>query len=138
MSGYVLDDTLLRAFAQGNAHVTQLIASLDAREVRMAVPANVLAVAQAGLSDDDCETLCAVVERLAHVLLDDLSDLEQITALSHVIGWIGLHQDIAAAHAATVANHLDWPVLTLDVTRWTPIQEKLPWQIPLVQLSEPR
>lgn len=137
MSGYVLDDTLITAFAQGNAHVTHLIASLDARQLRMAAPANVLVASQAGLSDDQCETLNAVVAHVEHVMLDDLSDLDNITALARALGWIGEPHDVAAAHAAAVSKRLDWPVLTLDAARWQPVVEKLPWKVPLVELREP-
>ncbi|MFR9753988.1 hypothetical protein ACL02S_23515 [Nocardia sp. 004] len=137
MSGYVLDDTLITAFAHGDAHVTHLIASLDARKLRMAAPANVLVVSQAGLSDEQCETLNAVVAHVEHVMLDDLSDLDHITALAHALGWLGSPHDVAAAHAAAVAKRLDWPVLTLDAARWQLVSEKLPWKVPLVELREP-
>jgi hypothetical protein len=137
LSGYVLDDTVITAFAQGSAYVTHLIASLDARQMRMAVPANVLAASQASLSDDQCEALNAVVNQVEHVRLDELSDSDHISTLGRVIGWIGDPQDIAASHAATVAKRLDWPVLTLDRARWTAVDEKLPWRVPLVETGEP-
>ncbi|WP_435591446.1 hypothetical protein [Nocardia sp. bgisy118] len=74
-----------------------------------------------------------MVARVEHVLLDDLADLDHITALGRVMGWIGAPQDIAS----TTAKRLDWPVLTLEASRWQPIDQKLPWQVPVVEPKEP-
>ncbi|WP_454195022.1 hypothetical protein [Nocardia sp. Marseille-Q1738] len=69
--------------------------------------------------------------------LDSLSDPDHITALARVHGRLGDPCDMATAHAAAVAEHPDWPVLTLDTTQWQPGVEKLPWKVPLAEMREP-
>ncbi|WP_067542070.1 hypothetical protein [Nocardia crassostreae] len=136
MTGYVLDDTLLRALAQGDDDVANLIASLDARNVRMAVPVNTLLMAQAGLSDEQSEYLNAVVERVPHIRLDDLTELDHISAIARVEAWIREPEDIAAAHALALAKLLDCPILTLDLQRWKRPQTAVPWQVRLIEYRQ--
>ncbi|MFC9994979.1 hypothetical protein [Nocardia sp. NPDC127526] len=136
MTGYVLDDTLLRAFAQGDDDVANLIASLDARSVRMAVPVNALLMAQAGLSDEQCEYVNAVVERVPHIRRDDLTELDHITAIARVAAWIGEPEDIAAAHTMAVAKLLDYSILTMDLKRWERAKGVVPWQVRLIEYRQ--
>lgn len=137
-TGYVLDDTILTAFAQGNNDVANAIARLDAAAIRMAVPAVTLAVAESALAVEQCGLLNAVVQNLEHVLLDELSTLKQITELSRTLGWrTDPSPDTAAAHAATAGKRLGWWVLTLDPRRWDGIAAALPWTIELIELTEP-
>jgi len=137
VTGYVLDDTLIDAFGHGSDNVARMIASMDARQIRMSVPAITLAVAQAVLSDEQCDEIDGVVDRLEHLQLAGLSGTEQVTELSRVIGALDDLKDIAAAHTVYVAATFDWPVITLDRSRWDLVRARLPWSLELVELSAP-
>ncbi|MEV0340978.1 hypothetical protein AB0H49_18325 [Nocardia sp. NPDC050713] len=137
MTGYVFDDTVLDAYGHGSDNVARLIAGLDGRQIRMAVPAITLAVAQAALSDEQCDDIDGVIDSLEHVQLDPLVHTDQITELSRVIGVCGSPPDSAAAHAIYVSKRLDWPIVTVDRKRWAVLEEGLPWPLELVELAEP-
>ena len=138
MTGYVIDDSVLVALAQGNNDAANVIASLDAAETRMAVPAVTLATAQAELSPDQIAILNGVVENLEHLRLDQLADVQHATELSRTLYWFANPRtDISAAHAATVAKRFDWWILTLDTQRWDQVTAELPWRVDLVTLDDP-
>ncbi|MRH88149.1 hypothetical protein GFY24_11960 [Nocardia sp. SYP-A9097] len=136
MTIYVLDDTVLRAFGEGSDDAANLIASLDARSIRMAIPQIVLIRAEAGLSDEQCEYINAVVERVDHILLDDLTELDHLSAIAHVAAWIGQPEDSAAAHALALARRLDCPILTMNATRWEHARAAIPWQVRIVEFRQ--
>lgn len=136
MSGYVLDDTVLAALGQGDNDVANVIAALDSRSVRMAVPAGALIIAESTLSDEQCDLVNAVVARVDQVALDELADLNMMSVVARLVGWIGKPDDVAAAHTAMLAKRLDWSVLTVDPSRWIAAQEALPWRVPVIELSD--
>ncbi|WP_330178795.1 hypothetical protein OHB26_19950 [Nocardia sp. NBC_01503] len=136
MTIYVLDDTVLRGFGECSDDAANLIASLDARSIRMAIPQNALITAEAGLSDEQCEYINAVVERLDHILLDDLTELDHLSSTAHVAAWIGQPEDAAAAHALALARRLDCPILTMNAKRWEHPRLAIPWQVRIVEFRQ--
>ncbi|MGW4125891.1 hypothetical protein [Nocardia sp. NPDC004711] len=137
MIGYVLDDTLIHAYAHGSDHVARMIAANDVRDIRMAIPVVTLALSQTSLSDEQCNEIDGVIDRLERLDLDWPHTPAEVTDFSRVINEFGDLQDLAAAHVVHVAKQLDWPIVTVDRSRWTRIEEQLPYRLELFTLSEP-
>ncbi|WP_067721514.1 hypothetical protein [Nocardia yamanashiensis] len=136
MIGFVLDDTIIHAFAHGSDHVARMIAANDARSIRMAVPSVTLALAKVELSDEQCDEVDGVIELLEHIDLDGLHSATEATDFSRVIIEFGALHDLAAAHVVHTAKQLDWPIVTADRDRWTAIEQQLPYRLELFVLSE--
>ncbi|MFI1914617.1 hypothetical protein [Nocardia sp. NPDC020380] len=137
MTGFVLDDTVIHAFAFADNSVVGLISALVSHDTRLSIPAVTLALAQARLSDTQCDEVNGMADNLEHVRLETLSTTWQVTDLSRIVGLLGNDPDMAAAHAIAVARHLDWPILTADRARWADITATMPWPVELVELAEP-
>lgn len=137
MTGYVLDNTVLTAFAQGDDHVANTLAALDENSIRLSVPILELATAQAGLSDDQAASIAGLVTHLPAIELDVLDGTDPARELAHAAAWITDPPDLAAAHTSAVAHRLDWAILTLDPTRWEAVNTQLPWKPRIIQLAEP-
>ncbi|MEV0583962.1 hypothetical protein [Nonomuraea sp. NPDC050310] len=137
MSGYVLDDLFLRELARGDDMTANLVAALDFAAERMSVPAVTLAHAQAGLSPRQQDTLNGLVENLPNVLLDVVANLDHTLRIAAIAEHLGDAPDLSASHVVAVSRYLDFPILTLDRERWAPVLDVLPWQVTVVEASDP-
>ncbi|MBL1077502.1 hypothetical protein JK358_24150 [Nocardia sp. 2] len=132
-----MDDTIIHAYSHGSNVAAHLIASLAARDIRASFAAVALAVAEAELSEEQCDEISGVIDHLESLSLEPLSDAEEVFELSRIIGVMGDPQDVAAAHIIYTAKRFDWPIITVDRARWKPVAARLPWALELVELSEP-
>ncbi|MGW4411979.1 hypothetical protein ACWEJ6_48790 [Nonomuraea sp. NPDC004702] len=137
MSGYVLDDLFLRELGRGDDTLTNLVAALDAAAERMSVPSITLTAAHRGLSDPQRDMLHGVIEYLPRVRLEPLTDLDHTRHVSLVAEHLGDAPDLAAAHAIAISRYLDFPILTTSERRWGPVLDRLPWQVAVVEASDP-
>ncbi|AYF74020.1 hypothetical protein D7D52_09240 [Nocardia yunnanensis] len=134
--GYVLDDTVLRAYAQGDANVSNLIAVLDLRETRVAVPLLALAASLAGLSDDQRAELNGVVDNLESIQIAALTTTADANELADVLAAADEPVDPSAAHTVAVARYLDWEIITTDRKRWADAEQRLPFPVSLVEFTD--
>ncbi|MFI5783759.1 hypothetical protein [Nocardia sp. NPDC051570] len=133
MFGYVFDDTTLVSLGAGDPEPSALLASLHNRDIRVSVPAVTLAYAFAELSADQCAELLGILDAMSNVAVQPLGDSIAALELSEITGLIP--DDPAAAHAVTAARTHDLEILTVDRARWRPVEERLPFRVPLVELS---
>ncbi|MVU76989.1 hypothetical protein GPX89_06980 [Nocardia sp. ET3-3] len=133
-TGYVLDDTVLHAYAHGSLTTTSLIVHLTERDVRIAIPALALSASKARLNEDQRESLDGVIDNNGLIELAGLTTLADTNELADILAATD-HLDIAAAQMISVARHFDWEIITHDRGRWRQIEEALPWPIDLVELS---
>ncbi|MCP2276953.1 hypothetical protein SAMN04244553_4028 [Nocardia amikacinitolerans] len=129
--GYVLDDTVIRAYLDGSDTVTLLLSNLAAQPMQIAVPAVAMAVAQSGHTNERLAEWAGVVENVENIELSGLGDIIEIGAVSVVLGDLTEDRpsvaDASAAHTAAVAAHLGLAVLTVEPQRWAPYRSELPW-----------
>ncbi|TLF97577.1 hypothetical protein FEK35_27110 [Nocardia cyriacigeorgica] len=137
MTGYVLDWTVLAAFAQGDDHVANTIASLDEAHTRLAVPVLALIQAQSGLPDDQVAIAAGLVNNLPSIELDPISDTDVARETARVASWITDPPNLAAAQTIAVAMRLEWNVLTVDVKAWDLVNAQLPREVPVITIAEP-
>ncbi|MGP4102234.1 hypothetical protein [Nonomuraea sp. KM90] len=135
-TGYVLDDLTLHELGRGDMTITNVVAALDAHAIRISVPALALTVAHHGLLIDQIDAVHGMIHRLKQVRLEPLATPEDVLRLSTVSAHLGERPDLAAAHIAATARHLDEPILTLSRKRWDAVQERLPWTVELVEISD--
>ncbi|GGO05999.1 hypothetical protein GCM10010116_11800 [Microbispora rosea subsp. aerata] len=134
--GYVLDDVTINEFGRGNTVVTQLIANLDARAIRMSIPAVTLAVAQHDLGDAQIDAVHGTIKFVEHVRLEAVSTLDETQRISEVYAYLADQPDPAAAHVVAVSRHLGFPVLTTNRKRWDPVLAQLPWTVEVFEISD--
>ncbi|WP_067530975.1 hypothetical protein [Nocardia crassostreae] len=134
--GYVLDDTVIHAYAHGDANVSNLIAVLDGRDIRMAVPFLALATSLAGLSDDQRAQVNGVVDNLDSVQIAALATTEDANELADILASATEPIDVTAAHAVSVARYLDWEIITTDRSRWATVELSLPFPVSIVEFTD--
>ncbi|MFI7703267.1 hypothetical protein [Nonomuraea sp. NPDC049480] len=134
--GYVLDDTVLIEMGRRNLGLHRLIISFDRASVRTSVPFITLVAAEAVLSPDQRLVVRGVIDFLEHVYVDPIAAHTEAVRLTEVVSRMEQPADMAAAHVVAVSQHLDWPVLTADASRWDTIKAHLPWQIELVEIAD--
>lgn len=128
MTGYVLDDTVIEAFAFSDSTVVAALFGMTERDIRFSVPAATLAHAQVSLSDDMISDINSMIHHLSALQLEPLATTSEVTDLARVLGTINEQtpsEDFAAAHAVVVARKFDWPIVTTSLTRWEPITRVL-------------
>lgn len=133
-TGYVLDDTVLHAYAHDSLTTISLIAHLADRDMRIAVPALALSATKAGLDEEQREGLDGMIDNNAAIALAGVTTLADTNELADILAATD-HIDPAAAQTIAVARHFDWEIITHDRKRWQPIEQVLPWPIELVELS---
>ncbi|SEU35316.1 hypothetical protein [Nonomuraea wenchangensis] len=135
-TGYVLDDLTLHELGRGDFTVVNVVAALDSHAVRISVPALALADAHRGLHADQIDAIHGMIHRLRQVRLEPLTTTEDVLRLSAVSAYLTERLDLAAAHTVATARHLDEPILTVNLKRWEPIQDLLPWTLDVVEITE--
>ncbi|AYF75544.1 hypothetical protein D7D52_18700 [Nocardia yunnanensis] len=134
-TGYVLDDTVLHAYAHDSLTTISLIAHLADRGMRVAVPALALATTKASLNEQQREGLDGMIDNNAVIALAGVTNLAETNELADMFAATE-HLDPAAAHTIAVARCFDWEIITHDRKRWQTIEQVLPWPIELVELSD--
>lgn len=134
--GYVLDDTVIHAYAHGDPNVSNLIVALDSREIRLAVPILALSTSLVGLSEDQRAQVNGIVDNLAAVQVAGLSTTDDANELADVQVAAGNSIDTAAAQTVAVARFLDWEIITTDRSRWTNSEARLPFPVNIVELTD--
>ncbi|WP_327046027.1 hypothetical protein OG320_30870 [Microbispora sp. NBC_01189] len=135
--GFVLDDTVLTELGRADQEVHALLMAYDEYHLRMTVPVLTLAVAEAVLTPDQRLLLSGTLKILSHVRIAFIADEEESTRLADVLTYQGGAPDMGAAHAVAVAQHLDWPILTMSMKRWEPIAALLPYSLDLYEVKDP-
>lgn len=135
-AGYVLDDTVIHAYAFGDANVSNLIAVLDGRDIRVAVPILALAASFVGLSDDQREQVTGVVGNLESIQIVALASANDAVELADVLSAAAEPIDLPAAHTVAVARYLDWEIITTNRSRWTEVEQRLPFPVSIVEFTE--
>ncbi|WP_433566493.1 hypothetical protein ACQP1O_15590 [Nocardia sp. CA-151230] len=134
--GYVLDDTVIHAYAFGDRNVSNLIAVLDGRDIRVAVPILALTAGLVGLSDDQRAQVNGVVENIQSILIAALATTNDADELADVMAAAVEPIDLPAAHTVAVARYLDWEIITIDRTRWAEVEQRLPFPVSIVEFSD--
>ncbi|HEY5853837.1 MAG TPA: hypothetical protein VIW24_07220 [Aldersonia sp.] len=88
LTGYVLDDTVIDAFAFSDRTVVATLFELTQRNIRVSVPAVTLAYAQASLSDDQCDEVNSMIDHLETFQLEPFVSTTEVTALARILGQI--------------------------------------------------
>ncbi|MCU1646841.1 MAG: hypothetical protein JWN03_7116 [Nocardia sp.] len=135
-AGYVLDDTVLHAYAHGDPNVSNLIAVLDARDIRIAVPFLALATSLVGLSEDQRAQVNGAVDNLATIQIAALTTTDDANELADVQAAASEPIDLSAAHTVAVARYLDWEIITTDRSRWGDTEARMPFVISIVQFTD--
>ncbi|MFJ4655031.1 hypothetical protein ACIP5Y_27465 [Nocardia sp. NPDC088792] len=135
-AGYVLDDTVIHAYAFGDPNVSNLIAVLDSRDIRIAVPALALASSLVGLSDDQRAQVNGLVDNLDAIQIAALASTDDANELADVAASGSEVPDLPAAHTVAVARYLDWEIITIDRSRWTEIEQRLPFRVSIVEFTD--
>ncbi|MGX1809666.1 hypothetical protein ACWIGI_28430 [Nocardia sp. NPDC055321] len=134
--GYVLDDTVISAYAHGDSNVSNLIAVLDSREVRVAVPILALATGLVGLSEDQRAQVNGAIDNLDSIQVTALATTDDASELADVQAAASEPIDISAAHTVAVALYLDWEIITTDRSRWADAERSLPFRINIVEFAD--
>ncbi|WP_147267816.1 hypothetical protein [Spongiactinospora rosea] len=134
--GYVLDDVTICELGRGDPVIANLVASLDAHDVRMSIPVLALAVAQHGLSNAQIEAVHGMFLHLTHTEPAVVSSTSDVLHLSAVSIHLGEPEDMAAAHAVAVSRYLDFPILTPSPKRWEAARARLPWHVELIEIAD--
>lgn len=134
--GYVLDDTVLHAYAFGDTNVSNLIAVLDGRDMRVAVPIVALSASLVGLSDDQRAQVNGVVENLESIQIAALATTTDADELADILAAAAEPIDLPAAHIVAVARYLDWEIVTTDRSRWTEVEQRLPFPVSIVEFTD--
>ncbi|GAB2516097.1 hypothetical protein [Nocardia heshunensis] len=134
--GYVLDDTVLHAYAFGDTNVSNLIAVLDGRDMRVAVPIVALSASLVGLSDDQRAQVNGVVENLESIQIAALATTTDADELADILASAAEPIDLPAAHIVAVARYLDWEIITTDRARWTEVEQRLPFPVSIVEFTD--
>ncbi|MEV4459161.1 hypothetical protein [Microbispora sp. NPDC049633] len=134
--GFVLDDTVLAELGRADRELHALLLAYDEHDLRTTVPALTLAVAEAALTPDQRLILSGTLKILSHVWIAFISDEEESARLADVLTYLGDTPDAGAAHAVAVAQHLDWPILTMSMKRWEPIAALLPYRLDLFEIKD--
>ncbi|GAB0104749.1 hypothetical protein JMUB6875_37240 [Nocardia sp. JMUB6875] len=135
-AGYVLDDTVIHAYAFGDPNVSNLIAVLDGRDIRVAVPILALAASLVGLSDDQRTQVNGVVENLESMQIAALATANDADELADFLAAAAGPIDLPAAHIVAVARYLDWEIITTSRSRWTEVEQRLPFSVSIVEFTE--
>ncbi|MFI1917635.1 hypothetical protein [Nocardia sp. NPDC020380] len=135
-AGYVLDDTVIHAHAFGDPNVSNLIAVLDSRDIRIAVPALPLASSLIGLSDDQRAQVNGLVDNLDAIQIAALASTDDANELAEVAASGTEPIDLPAAHTVAVARYLDWEIITIDRSRWTEVEQRLPFRVSIVEFTD--
>ncbi|MEW9530569.1 hypothetical protein [Microbispora sp. NPDC049125] len=135
--GFVLDDTVLIELGRLDREMHALLLAYEERHIRITVPALTLAAAEADLAPGQRLVLAGTMKILSNVRISFVSDEEEHRRLADVLSCLYDSTDMAAAHAVAVAQHLDWPILTMNLKRWGPIQEHLPYRLDLYEVKDP-
>ncbi|GII77588.1 hypothetical protein Sru01_25700 [Sphaerisporangium rufum] len=134
--GYVLDDTVLIELGRFDLDLHRFILMLDQGRVRTGVPAIALATAEAMLSPDQRRLIRGMMEALENIHLEVIASAAEAERLSEVLAQMEQPPDMAAAHTIAVAQHLDWPILTMSTPRWEAVKAHLPWRLELVHIHD--
>lgn len=134
--GYVLDTTVLTAYAYRDVNVSNLIAVLHDRDVRIAVPILALSASLTGLGDEQRAQLNGLVENLESIQITPLITTDDANELADLHAAASEPIDPAAAHTVAVARYLDWEIITTDRSSWTETQARLPFRVSLVEFSD--
>lgn len=136
-AGYVLDDTVIHAYASGDPTVSNLIAALDDRAIRIAVPFLALSSSLIGLTEDQRAQVNGIIDNLDVVQISPLTTTDDANELADVAAAGAQHIDLPSAHIVAVARHLDWEIITADRSRWTSVERCLPFPVNLVECLHP-
>ncbi|QIS04940.1 hypothetical protein F5X71_23780 [Nocardia brasiliensis] len=134
MFGYVFDLSTLVSLGADGHESGALLASLDDRDVRVSVPAVTLAYAFTELSPDQSAELLGIVEAMNNVAVQPLDDSVTALELAEILGLIP--DDPAAAHTLVTARTHDMEIITVARVRWRTVEPRLPFRVPLVELSD--
>ncbi|MBL1076170.1 hypothetical protein JK358_17365 [Nocardia sp. 2] len=134
--GYVLDSTVLHAYAHGDPNVSNLIAVLAGRDVRMAVPLLALSTALTGLSEDQRTQINGVVDNLGCIQIAGLTTTDDAGELADIQSAANDPITLPAAHTVAVARYLDWEIITTNREHWAETEQRLPFSVSLVEFSE--
>lgn len=135
-AGYVLDDTVLHAYAHGDANVSNLIAVLHSRDIRIAVPFLALATSLVGLSEDQRAQVNGVVDNLDSIQIAALATSDDANELADIQAAANEPIDLPAAHTVAVSRYLDWEIITTDRSRWTDTEQRLPFPVSIVEFAD--
>ncbi|MVU77976.1 hypothetical protein GPX89_12050 [Nocardia sp. ET3-3] len=134
--GYVLDDTIIHAYAFGDPNVSNLIAVLHGRDIRVAVPILALTAGFAGLSDDQRAQVIGIVENLESIQIAVLATINDAEELADVFAAAVEPIDMPAAHTVAVARYLDWEIITANKSRWAEVEQRLPFPVSIVEFAD--
>ena len=131
----ILDTSVLTAVARGDADIIGLVQAYDSRAQPLVIPALATVGASLDARSDEADDLLAGLELLDHATAAPLRGAEQAIRLAAVIARTGL--DPWDAHAASVADAVVCPVLTLDAAKWREPGAALDAPLHIIEITDP-
>lgn len=115
---YILDLSVLIAYARFDIQIAELVQILDARQQPLVVPALTLAGALEDVATPTAKNLFDGLVLMGSVQVAPLNTVDHAAILAEAVSVTGL--DVWDAHTAAVANRSVCPILTVDVAKWRP------------------
>ena len=131
----ILDTSVLRAVARGDADVIALVQEYDARGQPIVIPALAIAGASLDIRNEEGDDLLAGLELLGVVTVAPLSGAEQAARLAHLVSRTGL--DPWDAHVAAIADVAICPILTLNAEKWEHASADLDDPLHIIEIADP-
>ncbi|MEV6771633.1 hypothetical protein AB0N05_23715 [Nocardia sp. NPDC051030] len=136
MTGSLNDGRHRNERALGDPNVSNLIAVLHSRDIRIAVPFLALSASLVGLSEDQRAKVNGVIDNLDSIQIAALANTDDANELADVQAAANEPIDLPAAHTVSVARYLDWEIITTDRSRWAATERCLPFPVNIVEFTD--